>query len=63
MERSPSWLRHYIPNAEPRLIPTDAYIHEFVVNRMKAVSAYQPINLPSSYKVIAILSGPIRTNA
>ncbi|MBG0793186.1 DUF2235 domain-containing protein [Methylocystis sp. H62] len=53
-----SWLRHYIPKAEPRLIPHNAYIHESVLNRMKAVSGYQPINLPSSYQVIPLLSGP-----
>ena len=55
-----SWLGHYIPNMEPRPIPRDAYIHESAINRMKEVSAYQPINLPSHYQVIPMLSGPGR---
>jgi uncharacterized protein (DUF2235 family) len=58
-----SWLGHYIPAAEPRPIPDGAYIHESVFSRMKAVSAYRPPNLPSSYQVIPMLSGPVRTEA
>lgn len=52
-----SWLRHYIPSAEPRVIPDGAYIHESVIDRMKAVPAYSPINLPSSCEVISLPSG------
>lgn len=51
-----SSLRHYIPNAEPRMIPENAYIHESVVNRRKAIPTYSPINLPLSYQVIPLLS-------
>ena len=53
-----SWLGCYIPDCEPRPIPTSAHIHEFVLNRMKAVRAYRPVNLPSSYQVIPMASGP-----
>jgi uncharacterized protein (DUF2235 family)/superfamily II DNA or RNA helicase len=42
----------YIPNGEPRAIPTDAYIHESVVQRMNAVPRYRPINLPARYRVV-----------
>jgi uncharacterized protein (DUF2235 family) len=58
-----SWLGHYIPDAEPRPIPADAFIHESVVDRMKAVPTYRPINLPLSYRVIPMLSGPMRADA
>lgn len=50
---------YYIPDAEPRPIPSDAYIHESVINRMKAVPAYEPVNLPSNYQVMPMLSGPM----
>jgi uncharacterized protein (DUF2235 family) len=53
-----SALGYYIPDAEPRLIPLGAYIHESVVKRMKAVSNYRPVNLPSNYQVIQISTGP-----
>jgi uncharacterized protein (DUF2235 family) len=52
-----SYLRHYIPDAEPRIIPENAFIHESVVKRMDAVSKYQPINLPEHYQVISMQSG------
>ena len=55
-----SVLGYYIPDAEPRPIPIDAYIHESVVERMKAVSTYKPVNLPSNYRVIQIRPGPMR---
>jgi uncharacterized protein (DUF2235 family) len=58
-----SCLGHYIPAAEPRPIASGAYIHESVFNRMKAVPAYEPTNLPSSYQVIPMLFGPVRTDA
>src|SRR5439155_111662 len=34
----------YIPDAEPRAIPDDAFIHESVLQRMDAVPAYRPVN-------------------
>jgi uncharacterized protein (DUF2235 family) len=53
-----SFLGHYIPDAEPRPIPEDAFIHESVVKRMQAVSKYQPVNIPSRYQVVPMLAGP-----
>lgn len=35
----------YLPLAEPRFIPSDAAIHCSVVDRMRAVPSYRPINL------------------
>jgi len=42
-----SYLGYYIPDAEPRLIPEGAFIHESVIARVHAVPEYRPINLPS----------------
>jgi uncharacterized protein (DUF2235 family) len=53
-----SFLGHYIPDAEPRPIPEDAFIHESVVKRMQAVSSYQPVNMPSRHQVIPMMTGP-----
>jgi uncharacterized protein (DUF2235 family) len=57
-----AWCGYYVPNAEPRAIPANAYVHESVVDRMKAVPAYKPINLPSSYQIIPMPSGPVRAD-
>ena len=40
----------YIPDAEPRLIPEGAVVHESVVKRMGAVNDYRPVNLPAKYE-------------
>jgi uncharacterized protein (DUF2235 family) len=53
-----SLLGHYIPDAEPRPIPEDAFIHESVVKRMQAVSNYPPVNMPSRHQVVPMLAGP-----
>jgi uncharacterized protein (DUF2235 family) len=53
-----SFLGYYIPNAEPRPIPEDAFIHESVIRRMQAVSSYRPVNMPSRHQVIPMLAGP-----
>jgi uncharacterized protein (DUF2235 family) len=53
-----SYLGHYIPDAEPRPIPEDAFIHESVMKRMDAVSKYRPENFPSRHRVIPMPSGP-----
>lgn len=55
-----SRLGYYIPNAEPRLIPVNAYIHESVIDRMKTISSYKPVNFPSTYQVIPMVSSPMR---
>jgi uncharacterized protein (DUF2235 family) len=49
---SKSLLGHYIPNAEPRLIPSGAFVHESVIQRIAAVPNYRPINIPADYKVV-----------
>jgi uncharacterized protein (DUF2235 family) len=48
-----SHLGFYIPDAEPRLIPDGAFIHESVLKRMEeAVPAYKPVNLPLTYETV-----------
>ncbi|HEX3971423.1 MAG TPA: hypothetical protein VHX19_08870, partial [Stellaceae bacterium] len=46
-----SWLGHYIPAAEPRTIPDNAYIHRSVIERMEKVKGYKPVNLPTTYQI------------
>ncbi|MBR1296584.1 DUF2235 domain-containing protein [Bradyrhizobium sp. AUGA SZCCT0042] len=40
----------YIPDAEPRVIPEGAVVHESVVKRMADVKDYRPVNLPERYE-------------
>jgi uncharacterized protein (DUF2235 family) len=47
-----TYLGFYIPDAEPRLIPEDAFIHESVVKRMDALAAYRPVNLPARFQTV-----------
>ncbi|MBI5261085.1 MAG: DUF2235 domain-containing protein [Bradyrhizobium sp.] len=54
----PSFLGLYIPDAEPRVIPEGAYIHESVVKRIGAVPDYRPVNLPSSYQTVPMPTPP-----
>jgi uncharacterized protein (DUF2235 family) len=58
-----SVLGHYIPDAEPRVIPEDALIHESVVRRIDAIPTYRPVNLPTRYQVIPLLPGPVEPAA
>jgi hypothetical protein len=44
---------YYLPHCEPRFIPQGAIIHESVLLRKAAVSAYRPQNLPATYEVEA----------
>jgi uncharacterized protein (DUF2235 family) len=47
-----SFLRYYIPNGEPRQIANQTVtprIHQSVLDRMRLVPSYKPINLPESY--------------
>jgi uncharacterized protein (DUF2235 family) len=48
----------YIPDAEPRVIPEDAFIHESVLKKMAAGQGYKPINLPRKYQVVPMPIGP-----
>jgi len=47
-----TYLGFYIPDAEPRLIPEDAFIHESVVKRMDALAAYRPVNMPTRFQTV-----------
>lgn len=51
-----SYLGYYFPDAEPRPIPVNAYIHESVIDRMNAILAYRPVNLPSDYQIFPMTS-------
>jgi uncharacterized protein (DUF2235 family) len=48
----------YIPDAEPRLIPEGAILHESVVKRMHALASYRPINLPKRYGMFPMSAAP-----
>ena len=41
---------YYIPDAEPRLIPEGAVIHESAIERMNAMPSYRPVNMPAKYE-------------
>jgi len=49
----------YIPDAEPRLVPEDAFIHESVVKRMEALPDYRPVNLPSHFRTVPMPEAPV----
>ena len=51
----------YIPNAEPRLIPEGAFIHESVVKRMDALPGYRPVNLPAEFQTVPMPEAPVAT--
>jgi uncharacterized protein (DUF2235 family) len=53
----------YIPDAEPRLIPEDAFIHESVVKRIDAVKDYRPVNLPARYQTFPMPQAPETVSA
>ena len=48
----------YIPDAEPRLIPEGAWVHESATERMKALPDYRPINLPLKFEPVAMPDPP-----
>jgi len=48
----------YIPEAEPRPIPEDAFVHESVVKRMDAIKDYRPVNLPALYRTVPMPAAP-----
>jgi hypothetical protein len=50
-------LRRYIPAAEPRFIPEGSRVHTSVIERMKRVPRYRPVNLPQRYQVETV-AGP-----
>jgi uncharacterized protein (DUF2235 family) len=54
-----SFLGHYIPDAEPRLIPEDAFIHQSAVEKIAKDKNYRPMNIPKKYQTIPMLTAPV----
>ena len=50
---------YYIPDAEPRLIPEGAIIHESAVQRMDAMPSYRPVNLPKQFETFPMPVPPV----
>jgi uncharacterized protein (DUF2235 family) len=46
------WFGFYIPDAEPRLIPEGAHVHESVVKRIEVEPGYRPVNMPKDYVTV-----------
>jgi uncharacterized protein (DUF2235 family) len=53
-----SALGFYIPDAEPRVIPEDAFVHESVVEKIAKDPNYRPVNMPSRHQVIPMPTRP-----
>lgn len=53
-----SWLGHYLPDAEPRVIPDGAFVHGSVVKRMEQVDEYRPVNYPANPRIVPMPEGP-----
>jgi hypothetical protein len=53
-----SYLGCYIPDAEPRVIPEDAFIHESVVEKIVKDPNYRPLNTPARRQVIPMPTRP-----
>ena len=50
----------YIPDAEPRLIPEDAFIHESAIRRMEnPAMKYRPENFPARHQLIPLPTPPV----
>ncbi|UPJ50270.1 DUF2235 domain-containing protein [Bradyrhizobium sp. 200] len=54
---------YYIPDAEPRLIPDGAIIHESALQRMDAMPSYRPVNLPRQYEKFPMPVPPAHASA
>ena len=54
-----SLLGHYIPDAEPRLIPEGAFIHESALEKIAQDPSYRPVNIPAKYQTIPMLTAPV----
>jgi uncharacterized protein (DUF2235 family) len=54
-----SVLGRYIPDAEPRLIPEDALIHESAIEKIAKDPNYKPVNIPGKYRTIPMLTAPV----
>jgi uncharacterized protein (DUF2235 family) len=58
-----SLLGHYIPDAEPRLIPEDAFIHESAIEKIAKDPSYKPVNIPAKYQTVPMLTAPVEPAA
>ncbi|MEH2505429.1 MULTISPECIES: DUF2235 domain-containing protein [unclassified Bradyrhizobium] len=54
---------YYIPDAEPRLIPDGAVIHESALQRIDALPSYRPVNLPKQYEKFPMPIPPAHASA
>ena len=54
-----SALGFYIPAAEPRLIPEDAFIHQSALDKIAQDPNYKPGNIPKNYQTIPMLTAPV----
>jgi hypothetical protein len=55
-----SVLGHYVPDAEPRPIPEEAFIHKSVVEKIAKDPRYRPVNIPAKYQTIPMLTAPVQ---
>jgi uncharacterized protein (DUF2235 family) len=58
-----TYLGYYIPDAEPRLIPDGAIIHESALQRMDAMPSYRPVNLPKHFEKYPMPTPPVHASA
>jgi uncharacterized protein (DUF2235 family) len=58
-----SVLGHYIPDAEPRVIPEDALIHESAIAKIANDLNYKPVNIPEKYQTIPMLTAAVEPAA
>ena len=58
-----STLGFYIPDAEPRVIPEDALIHESAIAKIANDPNYKPVNIPKNYRTIPMLTAPVEPAA
>ena len=58
-----TYFGYYIPDAEPRLIPDGAVIHESALLRMDAMPSYRPVNLPKQFEKFPMPVAPAHASA
>ena len=58
-----STLGFYIPDAEPRVIPEDALIHESATAKIANDPKYKPVNIPKNYQTIPTLTAAVEPAA
>ncbi|HMH71535.1 MAG TPA: DUF2235 domain-containing protein [Bradyrhizobium sp.] len=58
-----STLGFYIPDAEPRVIPEDALIHESAIAKIANDPKYKPVNIPAKHQIIPMLTAAVEPAA